>query len=67
MDKKKNKYDVDIPKEVLDAFYNMPQYSRISDSICDLRILSEIRVIFMGKDLQALNGLNKLALWAGQI
>ena len=34
MDKKKNKYDVDIPKEVLDAFarYIIPEIRRFHES-----------------------------------
>lgn len=34
MDKKKNKYDVDIPKEVLDAFarYIIPEIRRFYES-----------------------------------
>lgn len=46
----------------------MKQYSRIvADSIRDSRVLSEIRVYFMSKDLQTLNGQNKRVLWAGRI
>ena len=47
----------------------MKQYFRIvADSICDSRILPEIWGYFlMSKDLQTLNGQNKLALWAERI
>lgn len=46
----------------------MKQYSRIvADSICVSLYYPGYGGIFMSKDLQTLNGQNKLALWAGRI
>jgi hypothetical protein len=53
----------------------MKQYSHIvADSICDYHIVggslthpAHMGVFFMGSQLQAMNGQNKLALWAERV